>query len=100
MSQPKYRISHAAIQDLEAIWQYTQKNWSIEQADRYYRLIIGEIEFVAENPEAGKSYEQFKKGYRASKVKSHLLFYRKIESEPIEVIRILHQRMDLKARLK
>jgi len=42
----KYRISQQAIKDLESIWIYTIKKWSKPQADRYYNLIIAEIEFI------------------------------------------------------
>lgn len=42
---------------------------------------------------SGKSMEHVRKGYRASKVKSHFIFYR-IVNDTIEVIRILHERMD------
>lgn len=100
MATPKYRISKQAIQDLESIWRYTKKNWSEHQADRYYRLLIAEIEYLAEHPNSGKSYEHVRTDYRASKVKSHLVFYRKLGDDPLEVVRILHQRMDLKTRLK
>ena len=100
MSKIKYRISKQAIKDLNDIWIYTFNNWSKEQADRYYDLIIGEIEFVADNYLIGKSVEQTRKNYRVSKIKSHLIFYRKAENENVEVVRILPQRMDIKKRLK
>ena len=100
MSKIKYRISKQAIKDLNDIWIYTFNKWSKEQADRYYDLIIGEIEFVADNYLIGKSVEQTRKNYRVTKIKSHLIFYRKAENEIVEVVRILHQRMDIKKRLK
>lgn len=96
----KYRISQQAIEDLENIWIYTLKKWSKEQADRYYNLIMEEIEFVADNFMTGKSAEQIRKKYRVTKVKSHLIFYRKTENNIIEIIRILHERMDIPGRLK
>lgn len=43
--------------------------------------------------------EHIKKGYFMSKVKSHLIFYRKAEDEMVEIIRILHQIMDIENRL-
>ena len=95
-----YRISEKAIEDLENIWLYTFNKWSKEQADRYYSLIINEIEFIAENFMTGKSADSIKEGYRSSVVKSHLIFYRKNQNEVVEIIRILHQRMDVKNRLK
>ncbi|MFK8059591.1 MAG: type II toxin-antitoxin system RelE/ParE family toxin [Polaribacter sp.] len=96
MSSNKYRISEQAINDLNNIWIYTFHKWSKEQSDRYYYLIIGEIEFIADNYLIGKSAEQTRKNYRVTKIKSHLIFYRKIENEIVEIVRILNQRMDIK----
>jgi len=87
-------ISKKAVSDLEEIWLYTIEKRSIEQADRYYNLIFDEINYICKNINAGKSMEHVRKGYRASKVKSHLIFYRVINNT-IEVIRILHERMDI-----
>ncbi len=100
MIENKYRISKQAIDDLNTIWIYTFHKWSKDQADRYYDLIIGEIEFIANNYTTGKSTEQTRKNYRVAKVKSHLIFYRKAENEIVEIVRILHQRMDIRKRLK
>ncbi len=100
MSKNQYRISKQAIEDLDGIWIYTLQKWSKEQADRYYDLIIEEIEFVADNFMTGKSAEQTRKNYRVTKMKSHLIFYKKIENGIVEIVRILHQRMDIKKRLK
>lgn len=69
MSINKYRISEQAIKDLNGIWTYTFHNWSKIQADRYYDLIIGEIEFIADNFMVGKSAQQSRKNYRYSKIK-------------------------------
>ncbi|MDP2684274.1 MAG: type II toxin-antitoxin system RelE/ParE family toxin [bacterium] len=100
MNKNKYRISKQAIDDLNDIWVYTFHQWSKEQADRYYDLIISEIEFIADNYLTGKSAEQTRKNYRVMTIKSHLIFYRKVENEIVEIVRILHQRMDIKKRLK
>ncbi len=100
MSKNQYRISKQAIDDLNDIWVYTFHKWSKAQADRYYELIIEEIEFIADNYLIEKSQEQTRKNYRVTKIKSHLIFYRKIENEIVEIVRILHQRMDIKKRLK
>jgi toxin ParE1/3/4 len=98
MTNLKYKISQEALFDLSDIWEYTFHKWSKDQADRYYRLIVEEIEFISRNPHLGISYEHIRENYRASKIKSHLIFYR-VRSDSIEIIRILHQRMDLKDRL-
>jgi len=91
-------ISKKAVSDLEEIWLYTVEKWSVEQADRYYNLLFDEINYICKNSKAGKSMEHVRKGYRASKVKSHIIFYR-VLNESIEVIRILHEQMDIENRL-
>ena len=98
MKSLPYVISKKAVSDLEEIWRYTVEKWSIDQADRYYNLIFDEIQFICKNVNAGKSMEHVRKGYRASKVKSHLIFYR-IQNNIVEVIRILHESMDIENRL-
>lgn len=92
-------ISKKAVSDLEEIWLYTVDHWSVEQADRYYNLIFDEINFICRNYENGKSMEHVRKGYYTAKVKSHLIFY-KLENNSIQIIRILHEMMDIENRLK
>ena len=96
----KYRISEKAISDLEKIWLYTLNKWSREQADRYHNLIIDEIEYITDNFDLCRSMDYVRVGYKMSKVKSHLIFFKKTEDKIIEIIRILHQNMDIENRLK
>lgn len=96
----KYKISKEALNDLEKIWLYTSETWSKEQADYYFDLIINEIEYLSGNPKSGKDYNEIRKEYFRSRVKSHFIFYRiNIKNEEIEIIRILHQQMDISSRL-
>lgn len=91
-----YKISVKAAADLEKIWLYTIETWSAEQADRYLNLIFDEIEYLCLNPESGTDFSFIRKEYLRTKVKSHFIFY-KINSkkDELEVIRILHQQMDV-----
>ncbi len=96
----KYVISQFASQDLENIWLYTLENWSVEQADRYFNLIMNEIEYLAENPNSGSDFGSVRKSYFRSRIKSHFIFYKvNKKNNIIEIIRILHQRMDVENRL-
>ena len=96
-----YKISIEAEKDLEKIWLYTLENWSIEQADYYFDLIMNEIEYLAENPKFGQDFGEVRKGYFRSRVKSHFIFYRiNLKNNYIEIIRILHQQMDVDSHLK
>ncbi len=95
-----YTISLKASEDIEGIWLHTYENWSVAQADRYINLIFDEIGYLADHPNSGKDFDYVRKNYRCSKVKSHLIFYRVIENQRvIEIIRVLHQSMDIENRL-
>lgn len=94
------KISKEAQIDLENIWLYTFETWSKEQADRYFNLIFEEIEYLTQNPNSGKDYSHIREGYYRSKVKSHFIFYRiNLKENVLEIIRILHQQMDIENRL-
>jgi toxin ParE1/3/4 len=96
----KYRISVKATLDIESIWLYTLVNWSEAQANHYINLIFSEINTIAQNPEFGTNYGSIRKKYRCYKVKSHPIFYKVyLINKPIEIIRILHERMDVESRL-
>ena len=93
-----YIISKKALSDLEEIWFYTMEKWSLVQADRYYKLMLEEFNYICKKPHSGKNMDHLMNRYRASKVKSHIIFY-KIDNETIQIIRILHESMDIENRL-
>jgi len=94
-----YIISEKAIEDINKIWNYTAENWSLEQADRYYNLIYDEIEYIVRNFELASDFSKIRKSYKYSKVKSHLIFFKKDNNNEIEIVRVLHERMDIENRL-
>jgi len=94
------QISNKAQNDLIEIWEYTVEKWSINQANKYYGILVDAINAIANEPNNGKDYEDIRKGYYGFHIKSHIIFYRITIDGTLEVIRILHQRMDLPNRLK
>jgi toxin ParE1/3/4 len=81
------------------IWIYTAENWSAEQADRYYNLVFDEIEYIVQNFEMARDFDKIRKSYKYSKVKSHLIFFKKHKTNEVEVVRVLHERMNIVNRL-
>ncbi|MCF8415968.1 MAG: type II toxin-antitoxin system RelE/ParE family toxin [Crocinitomicaceae bacterium] len=100
MNKLALNVSSEALSDLEKIWIYTCEKWSKEQADRYYSLLIEEIQFLQSNYNTGKSAEYIRPGYRVSFVKSHILFYKIVDDQKLEIIRILHQSVNIDKWLK
>lgn len=88
-----------AIDDLSDIWNYTTERWSVEQADRYYLSIKLACTAIGENPKIGKVYHGIKKNLLGFRTGKHIVFYQSTSKDRIEVVRILHGRMDLKNRL-
>lgn len=95
----EYIITEKALEDSNNIWIYTAENWSVEKADRYYNLIIDEIEYIVENLNMASDFGKIRKSYKYSKVKSHLTFFKKDKTNEIEVVRVLHEGMDIANRL-
>lgn len=95
----KVKLRQKAIDDLKNIWDYTFEKWSEKQADTYYSTIKQASFGIGEHPDAGKEYHEISIGLRGLKAGRHVIFYRWISDESIEIVRILHERMDLKTRL-
>ena len=89
----RYRLTPAAQRDLSTIWDFTQERWDARQAETYLNEIRATIERIADDPGRGRACDEIREGYRRYGIGSHLLFY--VESpDGVDVIRILHQRMD------
>lgn len=95
----KYSLTHKAVADLSEIWNYTFDRWSENQADKYYKMLLEKCDELALNPELGKSYFMVFDQLLGFKAGRHIIFYQSIEKDKIEIIRILHEQMDLKQRL-
>lgn len=95
----RYILTNKAVEDLSKIWNYTYEAWSENQADKYYNLIIDACRRIAESPALGKKYREISNEISGFRVGKHIIFYRELKNDEIEVIRILHERMDLRNRL-
>jgi len=95
----KYFLSKKAVEDLSAIWNYSFETWSEDQADKYYNMLIAFCKQLAENPPVGKKYDEIKEGLLGFRAGKHIIFYI-ISRAGVEIVRILHHRMDLKNRIQ
>ena len=93
-----YALSPAAQADLESIWNYTARHWGEVQAEVYVRRIQAACEALGDGALVSQSAENIRIGYRRAVVGSHVLFFR-FQAGVVEIIRILHQSMDLERHL-
>ncbi|MEV8215127.1 type II toxin-antitoxin system RelE/ParE family toxin [Leifsonia sp. NPDC077715] len=89
----RYRLTPAAQRDLSLIWDYTEDRWDALQAETYITEVRAAIERIADDPRRCHPCDEIRPGYRRYGIGSHLVFYFPRESG-VDVIRILHQRMD------
>lgn len=91
----KYDLSPAALEDLFGIWEYTVENWSEEQADAYYNLLVRGMAAIAEAPHnTGKPYDEILAGLRGYHVGRHMVFFMVQANGRAFISRVLHERMD------
>ncbi|MFN3909212.1 MAG: type II toxin-antitoxin system RelE/ParE family toxin [Flavobacterium sp.] len=95
----KVILRQEAIDDLNDIWVNTIEECSEKQADKYYIAIEFACAQIGINPELGKEYDGISKNLLGLRTGKHIIFYQVISKDRIEVVRILHGRMDLKTRL-
>ncbi len=94
----EYRLTPAAEEDLEAIWEYTCQEWSMDQADRYIEQMTTVFAELAQSPKIAQACEHIRAGYRRYGVERHVIYFR-IATDGIAIVRILHERMDASRRL-
>jgi toxin ParE1/3/4 len=95
---PAFRLTAKARADLRDIGRYTQRTWGRDQRNHYLSRLDEAFHLLAREPDRGRSCDNIRQGYRKYQVGRHVIFYRRSGAD-IEIIRILHERMDLEARL-
>ena len=91
-------LSPRAQRDVEAIWTYTVTTWGGQQAEVYILQLKSAVALIAANPLLGRACDNIRRGYFKYPSGSHVLFYR-VGGDTIDIVRILHERMDFKRHL-
>jgi toxin ParE1/3/4 len=96
---PVFRLSAKSLEDLKFIGRFTLKSWGREQRNIYLSKLDESFHILADQPHLGIARDDIRKGYRVYHVGRHLIFYRQ-KSSGIEIIRILHDHMDVETHLR
>lgn len=95
----KYILTRKAEEDIRDIWRCTVEEWDEVQAETYLSGLEDKIIQASEAPGTiGRIRADIKSGYMSFLYESHIEFFKK-KMDHIEVIRVLHQRMDIPKRL-
>ena len=95
----KFRISTPARLDLDDIWRYTETNWGIQQADRYVDALLARFAWLTMNRSMWRERQEVGEGLYCCNQERHRIFFRG-RNDAIEIVRVLHRRMDFGSHLK
>jgi toxin ParE1/3/4 len=104
----RFRLARPAQIDLAKILATSAERWGAEGRQRYAAVLAGAMRQVADEPEGPltKKRTELRSGIRsfhvryarvdAAKVRRpvHVLYYRVAREDVIEIVRVLHEKMD------
>jgi toxin ParE1/3/4 len=105
-----FRLTRAAEADYASLLRYSRKRWGKLQAEIYRLIIDDSIAAIAADPYRRNTYgrDEVRPGLRSfhvgldgerAKQGRHILYFRLADDGIVEVVRILHDRMDMRRRL-
>lgn len=89
----EFRFSPAAQADLDGIFDYSVRQWGVDQALRYTQELVDLCTALAQAPTLATDCGHIRSDYRRGAAGRHFIYFR-VEDYGIAVIRILHQHMD------
>jgi plasmid stabilization system protein ParE len=99
LTTPAYVLTDAAETDLRAIIRYTRKRWGDDQVRRYLRELETCITRLAKAEGVYSDTSEIHPDLRMSHCEHHYVFCLPRVDGPALIVAILHERMDLMARI-
>lgn len=94
----RFKKSVLADEDIINIYLYTHRNFGLQQAGTCHAELHDAFTFLAENPLIAVERTEYKPPVRIHQHRQHMIVYL-IEDDCILIIRVLHEKMDVKQRL-
>ncbi|MGB1373666.1 MAG: type II toxin-antitoxin system RelE/ParE family toxin [Aequoribacter sp.] len=95
----KFRLSAAADADMRKIAAHTLEQWGEPQRNAYIAELFEAFGHLADTPQIAVKIDTIRSGYRKFPQGSHVIYFRHCDTRDIEIIRVLHKRMDAPAHL-
>jgi len=95
-----YKFTKDAEEDLEQIVRYTIREWGERQAKQYVDKLQECFQRIADKQAIAKTFSERFPQVLVTRCDHHYVFYLHPQRKPPRIFAILHERMDLLARLK
>lgn len=89
-----YVLSEMADLDIDAIFDYTEREHSFNQAIKYLLSLENVFESLVINPRIGRARNEIKLGLFSIAEQEHIIFYRILKNH-IRIVRVLHGSKDI-----
>lgn len=93
-----YVLTPEADADLKSIWDYTEVSWGQAQVIKYLETLEAEFLSIAQGKSHTRPSPIGEVGLEFIRCEHHYIFV--LKTAPLQIIRLLHERMDYMARLK
>jgi toxin ParE1/3/4 len=88
----KFKLTHHANADIDAIAEYTLTRHGERQCAVYLDDLETSLQLLARHPDMGRACDEIKPGLRRHEHEHHVVFYMR-KPYGIRVLRVLHDRM-------
>ena len=95
-----YDLTPAAAADLRSIARYTFREWGARQQQRYARQLEACCRAIGEGAAASRAFSDRHPQMRVTRCRHHYIFHMRPPGRRPLIIAVLHERMDLLARLE
>ena len=89
-----YALSEAADLDIDAIFDYIEREHSFNQAIKYLLSLESVFESIVINPRIGRERNEIKLGLCSIAEQEHIIFYRILKNY-VRIVRVLHGSKDI-----
>lgn len=95
----KFRITRPAIRDLAEIGRYTRETWGEGQARWYRAAIATRLKWLCRNKTLWRDRPELHEGIYSYPEQHHVIVFQEYD-DGIEILRVLHKRMDLARHIR
>ncbi|ETW95887.1 MAG: hypothetical protein ETSY1_28795 [Candidatus Entotheonella factor] len=94
-----YKLTAAAEADLREIARYTRRQWGVAQSRDYARRLTSCFQNIADSEVVPRPFPDISPDLLVMRCEHHFIFYLHPQGQKPEIIAVLHERMDMIARL-
>ncbi|MCP4273437.1 MAG: type II toxin-antitoxin system RelE/ParE family toxin [Gammaproteobacteria bacterium] len=79
---------------MRKIASHTLEHWGEPQRDAYISELFEAFSHLADTPEIAAKIDNIRNSYRKFPLGSHIIYFRHSDTHAVEIIRVLHKRID------